>query len=68
MPGTDVEFERAAGEVRLVKALHGVRAKTRAEKLVNRLRGGGDLKMATGDIPAMMRGKPAHEDEARVHR
>ena len=62
MPGTDVEFEIDAGTVRLVKAKRDGRRKTRGQKLVERLRGGGDFKMSTDEILALMRGPPADED------
>jgi len=62
MPGTDVEFEIAAGAVRLVKARRGGARKTRGQNLVDRLRGGGDFKMSTDEILALMRGPPANED------
>ena len=63
MPGTDVAFEVAAGEVRLVKAAKGASRKTRGQKLVDRLRGGGDFKMSTDEILALMRGLPADGEE-----
>ncbi|MFY9971893.1 MAG: AbrB/MazE/SpoVT family DNA-binding domain-containing protein [Roseiarcus sp.] len=62
IPGTDVEFELEAGVVRLVKTTRGGRRKTRGQKLVDRLRGGGDFKMTTDEILALMRGPPANED------
>ena len=62
MPGTDVEFEIEAGAVRLIKATHDGPCKTRGQKLVDRLRGGGDFKMTTDEILALMRGPPADED------
>ncbi len=62
MPGTDVDFEIEAGAVRLIKTTrHGPR-KTRGQKLVDRLRGGGDFKMTTDEILALMRGPPAEDD------
>lgn len=64
MPGTDVEFKVEGGAVRLVKARPSRRRKTRGEKLVERLRGGGDFKMTTDEILALMRGPPA-DDETR---
>ncbi len=66
MPGTDVEFEIEGGAVRLVKTTrHGSRKKTRGQKLVDRLRGGGDFRMSTDEILALMRGPPADEDAPR---
>lgn len=62
MPGADVEFEIEAGAVRLIKATHDGPRKTRGQKLVDRLRGGGDFKMTTDEILALMRGPPADED------
>ena len=62
MPGTDVEFEIKAGVVRLIKATRSGPRKTRGQKLVARLRGGGDFKMTTDEILALMRGPPADED------
>jgi AbrB family looped-hinge helix DNA binding protein len=67
MPGTDVEFEIEADAVRLIKTTHDGPRKTRGQKLVNRLRGGGDFKMTTDEILALMRGPPADED-APPHR
>ncbi len=61
MPGTDVEFEVDNGVVRLVKATGSRR--TRGEKLVERLRGGGEFKMTTDEILALMRGPPADSHE-----
>ena len=61
MPGTDVAFEIKAGVVRLVKATRRS-PKTRGQKLVDRLRGGGDFKMTTDEILALMRGRPADDD------
>ena len=60
MPGTDVEFENEAGLVQLVKATLGGR-RTRGQKLVDALRGGGDFKMTTDEILALMRGPAADE-------
>jgi hypothetical protein len=61
MPGTDVEFEFEAGVVRLVKATSGVGRRTRGQKLVESLRSGGDFKMTTDEVVALMRGPPADE-------
>ena len=63
MPGTNVEFELEAGTVRLVKARSGLQPKTRGEKLVERLRGGGEFRMTTDEVLALMRGPPADEEE-----
>ena len=60
MPGTDVEFEIEARAVRLVKTRG--RRKTRGQKLVERLRDGGDFTMTTDEILAQMRGPQADED------
>jgi AbrB family looped-hinge helix DNA binding protein len=62
MPGTDVEFEIEAGEVRLIKTTRDGPRKTRGQKLVDRLRGAGEFKMTTDEILAVMRGPPADED------
>ena len=62
MPGTDVAFELKDGVVRLVKTTRANR-KTRGKKLVDRLRGGGDFRMTTDEILALMRGPPADESE-----
>ncbi|MBS0561698.1 MAG: AbrB/MazE/SpoVT family DNA-binding domain-containing protein [Proteobacteria bacterium] len=61
MPGTDVEFEIEAGGVRLVKATRKGARRTRGQKLVERLRGGGDFRMSTDEIVALMRGPAADE-------
>jgi bifunctional DNA-binding transcriptional regulator/antitoxin component of YhaV-PrlF toxin-antitoxin module len=68
MPGTDVEFEIQARAVRLVKTSRGARRKTRGQKLVDRLRGGGDFAMTTDEILALMRGPQADEDAPRPRR
>jgi AbrB family looped-hinge helix DNA binding protein len=65
MPGTDVEFEIEAGAVRLIKTTHDGPRKTRGQKLVDRLRGGGEFKMTTDEILALMRGPPADDDAPR---
>jgi len=65
MPGTDVEFEIEGGAVRLVKTARSGSRTTRGQKLVDRLRGGGDFKMSTDEILALMRGPPADEDAPR---
>jgi AbrB family looped-hinge helix DNA binding protein len=62
MPGTDVEFEIEAGEVRLRKTTRNGPRKTRGQRLVERLRGAGDFKMTTDEILALMRGPPADQD------
>jgi AbrB family looped-hinge helix DNA binding protein len=62
MPGTDVAFECDADGVRLVKAGPGQRRKSRGEKLVERLRGGGAFGMTTDEVIALMRGPAADED------
>ncbi len=62
MPGADVEFEIEEGAVRLIKTARDGPRKTRGQKLVDRLRGGGDFKMTTDEILALMRGPPADED------
>ncbi len=61
MPGTDVEFEIEGAVVRLVKVSKGVGRKTRGQKLVERLRGGGDFRMSTDEVVALMRGPSADE-------
>jgi AbrB family looped-hinge helix DNA binding protein len=61
MPGTDVEFEIAAGVVRLVKVARAGGRKTRGQKLVENLRAGGDFKMTTDEVIALMRGPTADE-------
>jgi len=61
MPGTDVEFEIDAGVVRLVKTTGAARRETRGQRLVDRLRGGGDFRMSTDEVIALMRGPPADE-------
>ena len=62
MPGTDVEFEIDGGAARLVKTERRSSRKRRGQKLVDRLRGGGDFNMSTDEILALMRGPPADED------
>jgi AbrB family looped-hinge helix DNA binding protein len=62
IPGADVEFEIEAGAVRLIKTTRDGPRKTRGQKLVDRLRGGGDFKMSTDEILALMRGPPTDED------
>jgi hypothetical protein len=62
MPGTDVAFEIEAGVVRLVKSGRNMQRKTRGQRIVDRLRGGGDLKMTTDEILTLMRGPSADED------
>jgi len=61
MPGTDVEFEIDDGDVRLVKTPRKAGRKTRGQRLVDHLRGGGDFKMSTDEIIALMRGPPADQ-------
>jgi len=61
MPGTDVEFEVEAGVVRLVKAPAGSGRRTRGQRLAESLRAGGDFKMTTDEIIALMRGPSADE-------
>ena len=61
MPGTDVEFEIEGGVVRLVKAKRDGRRKSRGETIVDSLRGGGNFKMTTDEIVALMRGPRADE-------
>jgi AbrB family looped-hinge helix DNA binding protein len=61
MPGTDVEFQVEAGFVRMVKSTRGGPRRTRGERLVEGLRGGGDFKMSTDEIIALMRG-PAPDE------
>ncbi len=61
MPGTDVAFEIEAGVVRLVKAKSGGARRTRGQTLVESLRGGGDFRMTTDEIVALMRGPAADE-------
>ncbi len=65
VPGTDVEFEIEAGAVRLVKVTQEGSRMTRGQRLVDRLRGGGDFKMTTDEILALMRGPPADEEAPR---
>ena len=60
-PGTDVEFEVVAGVVRLVKATRHEGRVTRGQKRVDGLRGGGDFKMTTDEIVALMPGHRAEE-------
>jgi hypothetical protein len=45
MPETNVEFKIESGAVRLVTVIKGAGRKTRGQKLVERLRGRGDLAM-----------------------
>ncbi len=61
MPGTDVAFEIEAGVVRLVKTSGGLARKSRGQKLAESLRGGGDFKMTTDEVIALMRGPRADE-------
>ena len=61
MPGTEVEFKIDDGVVRLVKATNGVGRRSRGQKLVESLRAGGDFKMTTDEIIALMRGPSADE-------
>ena len=62
MPGADVEFEIEAGAVRLIKTTHDGPRETQGQKLVDQLRGGGDFKITTDEILALMRAPPADED------
>jgi AbrB family looped-hinge helix DNA binding protein len=61
MPGTDVAFEIDGGVVRLVKVTPDGGRRTRGQKLVERLRGGGDFRMSTDEVMALMRGPSADE-------
>ncbi len=61
MPGTVVDFEIEAGVVRLTKATPGGGRRTRGQKLVESLRGGGDFKMSADEIVAQMRGAAADD-------
>ncbi|MGH6993164.1 MAG: AbrB/MazE/SpoVT family DNA-binding domain-containing protein [Caulobacteraceae bacterium] len=62
MPGTDVDFEIEEGVVTLVKAKKRGRRMTRGERLVARLRGGGNFGMSTDEVIALMRGPSAAEE------
>ena len=62
MPGTDVSFESDASGVRLVKVGPGQGRKSRGEKLVEQLRGGGAFGMTTDEVLALMRGPRADGD------
>lgn len=61
MPGTDVAFEIDGGAVRIVKAGSGKGRKTRGQRLVEDLRGHGNLTMTTDELVALMRGPRADE-------
>jgi hypothetical protein len=61
MPRTDVTFEIDSRGVRLVRAQGASRRKTRGQKLGAQLRGGGDFKMTTDEVIALMRGPRADE-------
>jgi len=56
MPGTEVQFEIEDGVVRLVKSQGKAGRMTRGQRIVESLRGGGDFKMSTDEIIALMRG------------
>ena len=57
MPNTEVEFAYDAnGTVRLFRATKKSKAKTRGEKLIEHMRGRGDIKMTTDQIMALTRG------------
>jgi bifunctional DNA-binding transcriptional regulator/antitoxin component of YhaV-PrlF toxin-antitoxin module len=61
MPGADVAFEIEAGAVRLVKESREGGRRKGGQKRVESLRGGGDFKMTTDEIVALMRGPSADE-------
>ncbi len=61
MPGTDVAFEIVDGVVRLAKVTSGTGRPTRGQKLVERLRGGGNFGMTTDEVIALMRGPMVDE-------
>jgi AbrB family looped-hinge helix DNA binding protein len=52
-PGTEVEFERQKDTIVVRKARAG---KSRGERLVDRMRGRGDIDMTTDEIMALTRG------------
>lgn len=56
LPGTEVEFVRDAGEVRVRKLPRG---RTRGDEIVERLleAGGGDIAMSTDEIMRLTRGE-----------
>ena len=56
LPGTEVEFVRDAGEVRVRKLPQG---RTRGDEIVDRLlkAGGGDIPLSTDEIMRMTRGE-----------
>lgn len=56
LPGTEVEFVRDAGEVRVRKRPQG---RTRGDEIIERLRGasGGDIPLSTDEIMKLTRGE-----------
>jgi AbrB family looped-hinge helix DNA binding protein len=56
LPGTEVEFVRVAGEIRVRKLPHG---RTRGDEIVERLRrsSGGDIPLSTDEIMKLTRGE-----------
>lgn len=57
LPHTDVDFIlEGRGQVRLVRASKKAGRKSRGERLVEHMRGKGDVKMTTEEIMALTRG------------
>ncbi|HEX6688646.1 MAG TPA: AbrB/MazE/SpoVT family DNA-binding domain-containing protein [Solirubrobacterales bacterium] len=56
LPGTEVEFVRDAGEIRVRKLPHG---RTRGDDIIERLReaSGGDIPLSTDEIMRLTRGE-----------
>jgi AbrB family looped-hinge helix DNA binding protein len=56
LPGTEVDFELAGGEVRIVRT-RVPRRETRGQEIVRRLRGSATVRMSTDEIMALTRGE-----------
>jgi AbrB family looped-hinge helix DNA binding protein len=56
LPHTDVDFEFDGAAVRIVRAKGG-RSDSRGARIVQRLRGRGDVQMTTDEIMALTRGE-----------
>lgn len=59
-PGAEVEFEIENGVVRLLKSRDRGASRSRGQRIVDSLIGG-DFKMSTDEVIALMRGPPADE-------
>lgn len=55
-PGTDVDFVVDGSSVRIVKAKPAAGRSSKGQRLVNRLRGSGQVKLSTDEVMDMTRG------------